>query len=326
MTLAHPKFTYTHGLHELGDGAYAWLQPDGGWGWSNSGMLVAGKESLIIDTLFDVPLTEAMLKAYHRAAPQAAGEVNCIVNTHHNGDHCNGNQCCPQAKIIAHRLTVEAQKAEPPAMLQGFLDQADALGELGRYITSCFGPFDFRSVVPRYADETFETDLALSCGELEVQLTHVGPAHTPGDTLVHVPSAKLVYSGDILFIGGHPIIWEGPVQNWLDACDKILAWRPELVVPGHGPITTCDGVRAVRAYLTYVWREAKARHAAGLSFRDAAFDIALTDYSSWGDAERIVINCAAVYKELGAFAAEGAPDIPTLFSLMAEFKKQRSQK
>ena len=256
MSLAHPKFAYTHGLHELGNGAYAWLQPDGGWGWSNSGMIVDGGHSCIIDTLFDVPLTETMLRAYRRAEPRAAGQIGHIVNTHHNGDHCNGNQCCPEAKIIAHELTVEAQKAEPPSLLQSFLEQAEELGELGRYLTSCFGPFDFGSVTPRYADETFARDKNLACGGTEVFLTHVGPAHTPGDTLVHVPHAKLVYSGDILFIGGHPLIWAGPVRNWLAACDQILAWDAEIIVPGHGPITTSAGVRAVRDYLSYIYREA----------------------------------------------------------------------
>ena len=58
MSLAHPKFAYEKGLHQIGDGAYAWLQPDGGWGWSNSGLIVDNDQSLIVDTLFDVPLTQ----------------------------------------------------------------------------------------------------------------------------------------------------------------------------------------------------------------------------------------------------------------------------
>ena len=89
MTLAHPKFAYEKGLHQIGNGAYAWLQPDGGWGWSNAGLVVDGEQSLLVDTLFDVPLTLDMLAAY-RDAEKAAEQVNTIVNTHHNGDHCNG--------------------------------------------------------------------------------------------------------------------------------------------------------------------------------------------------------------------------------------------
>ena len=80
---------YSLGLHELGVGCYAYLQPDGGWGWSNAGLIVGEGRSLLVDTLFDLNLTALMLDAmspFTEAAP-----VNSLVNTHANGDHCYGN-------------------------------------------------------------------------------------------------------------------------------------------------------------------------------------------------------------------------------------------
>src|SRR5438067_3843640 len=47
-----PTIAYERGLHELGDGLYAYLQPDGGWGWSNAGLITAEGTSLLVDTLF----------------------------------------------------------------------------------------------------------------------------------------------------------------------------------------------------------------------------------------------------------------------------------
>ena len=83
-------WTYTKGLHDLGNGCFAWLQPDGGWGWSNAGLVCDGGESLLVDTLFDLRLTREMLDAMRRAAP-AAARIGTLVNTHANGDHCYGN-------------------------------------------------------------------------------------------------------------------------------------------------------------------------------------------------------------------------------------------
>ncbi len=318
MSMAHPKFTYTKGLHQIGNGAYAWLQPDGGWGWSNSGLVVSDGEALVVDTLFDVPLTQDMLTAYADATPDAK-MINKVINTHHNGDHCNGNCCCPDAEIIAHKLTVEGMKHEPPALVQGFLDAAPELGDLGEYLVSCFGPFDFKSVTPRPADTVFETDMDIKIGSKDVKLHHVGPAHTPGDTLVHVPADKTVYTGDILFIGGHPIIWEGPVQNWINACKLIIDMDVETIIPGHGPITTKQGVQKVIDYLTMLTREARKRYDAGLSYYDAALDIAIHEYNDWGDRERVVINCATLYHEFGM---QDRPDIAALFAGMANYKKE----
>ncbi len=321
MVIAHPKFTYTHGLHALGNGAYAWLQPDGGWGWSNSGLIVDDDQALIVDTLFDVPLTQTMLAAYADAS-KSARQIDMIVNTHHNGDHCNGNCCCPDARIIAHKLTRDAMQEEPPSLVQGFLDAAPDLGDLGDYLVHCFGPFDFKSVTQKLPDETFEKTLSLGVGAKQVELIHVGPAHTPGDTLVHVPQDKLIFTGDILFIGGHPIIWEGPVQNWLDACHMILALDVEVVVPGHGPITTKQGVQNIADYLTMLMREAKKRYDAGLSAFDAAMDIILDAYNDWTDGERIVINCATLYREFDHAAGKPVQDsdIATLFADMARYR------
>lgn len=317
MELGHPKFAYTKGLHQIGNGAYAWLQPDGGWGWSNSGLVIDGDQSLVVDTLFDVPLTQDMLKAYADAAP-AAREVNAVINTHHNGDHCNGNCCCPSATIYAHRATQAHMALEPPTLVQGFLDAAPELGDLGAYLTHCFGPFDFKSVTQKLPDTVFDDTLDVQLGDKTIHLIHVGPAHTPGDTLVHVPADRTVFTGDILFIGGHPILWEGPVDNWIRACDRIMAMDVETIIPGHGPITTKDGVGLVKTYLETIKKEARARYDAGMSYQEAALDMALGVFDDWGDRERLMVNCATLYREFGN---PQEPEIAELFAAMARYRQ-----
>ena len=86
------RFPFTRGLHELGNGCFAFLQPDGGWGWSNAGLVTDAGASLLVDTLFDLALTREMLAAMRRATP-AAERIGTLVNTHANGDHCYGNSC-----------------------------------------------------------------------------------------------------------------------------------------------------------------------------------------------------------------------------------------
>jgi cyclase len=323
MSLGLSRFQYTKGLHDLGNGGYAWLQPDGGWGWSNAGLIVDQGESLLVDTLFDVPLTRDMLAAMKKAEPKAAAKIKTLVNTHHNGDHCYGNECCEGAEIIAHQLAKEAMMHEKPDMLVGFLQAAPQLGDTGAFLTKCFGAFDFKSVTQTLPTTTFENELTRQVGGKTVKIMHVGPAHSPGDALVYVPADKTVFTGDILFIEGHPIMWEGPVSNWIDACNRIIAMDVETVVPGHGPITDKKGVAAVRDYLAYVRDEAKKRFDAGLSSFDAACDIDMSDYDSWGDGERIVVNVATLYKE---FSGEKTPNEPAaLFGQMAALAKSRGR-
>ena len=73
---------YTKGLHEVGDGVFAWLQPDGGWGWSNAGLVAGDGGSLLVDTLFALALTREMLGAM--AAVTATGTGFAAVGSHGN--------------------------------------------------------------------------------------------------------------------------------------------------------------------------------------------------------------------------------------------------
>ena len=309
---------YSHGLHEVGDGTWAWLQPDGGWGWSNAGLVVDGDESLLVDTLYDVPLTATMLDAMRSAVP-AARDITTLVNTHNNGDHCNGNELLVGAEIIASAAAAEGMAGESPEMMAAWLAAAPTMGEVGAFVRRCFGAFDFAGVTKTLPTSTFSGRRDLSVGDTAVELVEVGPAHTPGDVLVHVPERRTVFTGDILFVEGHPIVWVGPISNWLAACDLIESWGAETVVPGHGPVTDLRGVAAVRDYLVWITEEATRRHADGMDALTAATDIARRElgtsrFATWGDAERVVINVDTVFRELDGSDPTPAPE---LFARMA---------
>ena len=149
-------------------------------------------------------------------------------------------------------------------------------------------------------------------------MIEVGPAHTAGDVLAYVPSARTIFTGDILFIGGTPIVWAGPLTNWVAACDLMLDLDVERVVPGHGPVTDKTGILQVRDYLTFVADAARARHAAGMSAEEAIADIALGEYGSWSESGRLAANVFAVYHELDPDRPQA--DILTVFGKMAELE------
>ena len=314
MTIA----PFRKGLSDLGHGIWAYLQPDGSWGYSNAGLITDSGESLLVDTLFDLPLTQSMLTAMADATP-AAQHIDVLVNTHANGDHCYGNQLVEGARIIASRASAEEMDAVPPAMMAEMLRRADDLGMAGEYFRKSFGDFEFEGITPTPPTETFEQQHRIQVGDKQVDLIEVGPAHTRGDILVHLPEDGVVFTGDILFIEGTPILWEGPVSNWIDACDRIVAMKPKVIVPGHGPLTDLNGVRGVRDYLEFIRDEARKRFEAGLTASEAARDIALGHYSSWLDSERIVINVQTLYSEFDPKTPQA--NLVELFGLMGEIAR-----
>jgi cyclase len=314
------KWQYTRGLKDLGNGLWAYLQPDGSWGWSNAGLIVDGDQTLLVDTLFDLKLTDQMLNEMRRSIP-AAAHINTLVNTHHNGDHTFGNQLVEGAEIVASETTNEEMDPNDPGRFHAIMANAHQLGRGAEFIAELFRPFDFSKVVLRKPDRTFRGELDLTVGDKQVKLVEVGPAHTKGDTLVVLPKERVVFTGDILFNEGTPIAWAGPISNWVRACDRILEMDVDVVVPGHGPIADKAAVRDMRGYLEFVEHEARKRFDKGMTAREAAFDIALGRYAEWSDAERIVVTVNTLFDEFKGTHSE--PDVLSLFEQMRDFREQR---
>ena len=281
-------------LTELAPDVYACLQEDRGFGWSNSGFVNRGG-GLVVDTFFDVPHTRRMLELYGKVS---SGAPRRLVNTHHNGDHCWGNQLLAGAEIIGHRLCAEAMRSDlQPEALRAAVNAEGAPPGIAMFADDV-RDFDFSGIEITPPTTFVEERLALDLDGERVDVLYVGPAHTAGDVIVHVPDRGVLFGGDVMWHHCTPIGWEGTTDGWLAALDAIVGLAPEVVVPGHGPPCGLDGVRELRAYFSFVRDEARASFDAGRTVLDAAKRIDLGPYAAWNQPERLVFSVARVYREL----------------------------
>jgi glyoxylase-like metal-dependent hydrolase (beta-lactamase superfamily II) len=331
----------------VGEGCHAWIQPNGEWFESNAGLVVGDAESALIDTLVDLKSTRRMLGDFAELTERAP--IRTLVNTHSDADHVHGNQLLAGAEIVSSRRSAELIRRQDPGSFNGFERLARGmrlvgrlplpvvgslslpvlprlrLGSIGNYIGDMLAPFDFGGIEIAAPNREFEGEMSLDVGGRKLRLLEVGPAHTPGDLIVHVPDAGVVYAGDILFVGSTPVMWAGPVVNWMNAIDRLLGLDADTFVPGHGPVAGREEAEAVKRY--WAWLEASARHRFGLGMSawQAARDIALSpefrthEWSRWSAPERIVVNVHTLERErrgeLGGEAS--ARDLVTLFSRVA---------
>jgi cyclase len=315
------KWQYTKGLHDLGRGSFAYLQPDGSWGWSNAGLVSDGEETLLVDTLFDLPLTAQMLKTMRDAVP-AARSIKKLINTHANGDHTFGNQLIEGAEIIACRECAEEYGEWAPSQFKAFAANWKNFGEGGAFFHEVMGGvFDWRGLVDTPPTSMFDKTMEVKVGGKRLVLTHLGTAHTRGDILVHLPAERILYTGDLLFVGGHPVIWEGPIGNWIKICDYILALDVDVIVPGHGPISEKRAVRELKSYFEHIAQEARRHFDNGVPADVAAQKISLDRFAAWLDPERMIINVASLYRE---FSGSKAP--LNRVELFAGMKRWRDRK
>lgn len=296
---------YARGFVEVATGTYAWLQPNGDWSESNAGLVVGDGAAALIDTTWDLRLTRRLLDA---VAQQTEHPITTLFVTHADGDHVNGCQLLAESELIASTAAAaEMQHEDPQGLRRSHLGcrllRTVAVGpprRFGAYVGAMLDPFDFRGITIRQPDRTFDRDLTLEVGGRQLELRRLGPAHTAGDAIAHLPHEGVVFAGDLLFTGVTPNTWTGDIAGWRRALAQIAALDPRVVVPGHGPVGGVEAVWELDRYWSWLEAHALPRLRGGQSVAEAARAIVLGDHfanepwATWESPERTVANLIAI--------------------------------
>jgi cyclase len=204
-------------------------------GGGNIGVSTGPDGILLIDTQF----AQLMEKIKAEIAKIQSGPVRIVGNTNWHYDHVSGNELLAKegALIIAHENTRTAMARE-----QNFPE--------------------FGQKLPAYPEAalpvvTFKESLTLHFNGDEIQILHFPKAHSDADLVFYFRKANVIHTGDICFSRLYPFIdvtHGGSVAGDIAAVDKIVGLidAGTKVIPGHGPLTDREGIRAYRDMLTAV--------------------------------------------------------------------------
>ena len=285
---------------EVADGVFAYLQPDGSWWINNTGFVLGSDEVVAIDA----SSTERRTRAFQAAiAAVSAGPVRTLVNTHHHGDHTNGNCLFGDATVVGHRNCREGVRNQ-------------RIGGLD----AVFGAVEWGELSIRPPTVVLDERLDLYAGDRLVELHYIGtPAHTTGDVVAWLPAERVLFASDLVFNGGTPFVLMGSVEGAIESLGRVRAFDATTIVPGHGPICDAGSIDVVARYLELVLTVARQAHAAGVGPLEAARETDLGEFAELRDSERIVGNLHRAMAEL-AGAPRGAPiDVPAAFMDMVAF-------
>ena len=239
-------------LEQLGEGVFATTPKRGGAAICNAGIVDLGDRTLVFDSFFTPQAAEDLRTA---AETLIGRPIDTVINSHYHNDHVRGNQVFSPATVImaTHRcreliqtkgmsdLKNDTENAEK--RLKALTDQFRSEKEdrkkaelklwisYNQHIINSLP--DIRLNLPNL---TFAKQLTLSGSKHAVEIINTGEGHTDNDTVMYVPSEKILFTGDLVFVQCHPYLGDGHPKKWLTTLSRLKDLKITALIPGHGPI------------------------------------------------------------------------------------------
>ena len=259
----------------LSEHAYAYTAE----GDPNTGIIIGDDAVMVIDTQATPVMAQDVIRRIREVTDKP---IKYVVMSHYHAVRVLGASAYMAEggqQIIASRDTYDL------VVERG---QFDKDSEIGRF------PRLFRNVesVPpglTWPTLTFEGRMSLWLGKLEVQLIQLGRGHTKGDTVVWIPSEKILFSGDLVEFDATPYAGDAYFKDWPQTLDNIAALKPEKLVPGRGaalqtPEQVQAGLAGTRDFIRDLYASVQAGVAAGKDLRqvyEATFAALSPKYGHW---------------------------------------------
>ncbi len=195
----------------------------------NVGVLRAGKGAVVVDSMTFRLQGERIRE---RAEQLAGGPVQAVVNTHYHRDHSHGNPgFAPGTRVVATELTLD-------------------------YLLHFDGGSWQGAAAETLPNDVFAERHEMRIGDKTIRSHHLGRGHTGGDLVVLFVEDRVLHAGDLLFVGRYPNVdleGGGSIEAWLATLDRVLELDFDRVIPGHGPVTDREGIRAFQGFLRELW-------------------------------------------------------------------------
>jgi glyoxylase-like metal-dependent hydrolase (beta-lactamase superfamily II) len=224
---------------------------------SNAGFVVTSEGVVVFDALGTPALGKRLADLIAKTTDQP---VRRVIVSHYHSDHFYGLQAFkkPGVDVWAHEIVRDYLATDAPAAR--LAERKQSLFPWVNDLT--------RIVVP---DRFLGDDTVFRMGGLTFHVMHAGPAHTPEDLMMMVEEDGVLFVGDLMFTGRIPFVADADVSSWIKAIDRVLQFKPRIVVGGHGPESTnaVADLALTRDYLVYLRDQVTAAFENGLDFDTA---------------------------------------------------------
>jgi glyoxylase-like metal-dependent hydrolase (beta-lactamase superfamily II) len=229
----------------------------------NTGVIIGEDAVLICDALATPVMAQSLIAEIRKVSDKP---IKYVVLSHYHAVRvlgASGYKAAGMQEIIASQGTYEMIVERGAQDMQSEYERFPRL-------------FDAFDSIPGLTWPTvvFKDEMTLWMGKLEVKIMHVGPGHTKGDTIVWVPSEKVLFSGDLMEADAACYTGDAQLEEWPATLDALAALKPEKIVPGRGPALdtperVASGLAYTRDFVSTLLSSAKEAVAQGMNLNQA---------------------------------------------------------
>ncbi|UJG41715.1 MAG: MBL fold metallo-hydrolase [Candidatus Heimdallarchaeum aukensis] len=241
----------------------------------------------------DSGMYPTVAKEARKVAEETTGlKTKYLIITHYHSDHILGNQAFEDCKIISSKDTSNlikkvAEERFSEDNIKKIIEENPELKDKWK---------ELRIVFP---NETFEDSYILKEGKKELEIVQVG-GHTKGSSYVYFKEEKVVVVSDLLFSETFPYAGDetSDIYQWIKALEAITKLQTNIIVPGHGPITS---VKEIEKYIHYFkeFVEKVEKHVKdGKQLEDINIEKDIPSFPYQVDETRVKMMVEQVYKTI----------------------------
>lgn len=190
----------------------------------NTGVVIGRDAVMVIDAQATPLLAREVIRRIRRVSSKP---IRTVVLTHYHAVRVLGASAYRADHIIASVATRELIRER---------GAEDMKSEIGRFPRLFHGAHTIPGLTRPTL--TFRGELRLDLGDVEVEISQPGPGHTAGDTIVWLPSERVLFSGDLVEYQAGIYTGDAHLEEWPATLEKLRALKPRALVPGRGPALT----------------------------------------------------------------------------------------
>jgi glyoxylase-like metal-dependent hydrolase (beta-lactamase superfamily II) len=200
----------------------------------NTGVIIGDDGVMVVDAQATPVMAREVIRRIRRVTSKP---IKYVVLSHYHAVRVLGASAYRAREIIASEATLGLIRE------RGKQDMASEIGRFPRL-------FRGKESIPglTWPTLTFRREMTLRMGRLEVKIIHPGPGHTGGDTIVWVPSQRVLFAGDLVEYKAGIYTGDAHLEEWPNTLARLRALKPRALVPGRGPalVTAAQSANAIR--------------------------------------------------------------------------------